>query len=167
VLYSSCTFNKHIPIGISISEAGIEAIVSLGKHEGRDFVEVRLDVPAGKTIVLQENSIRLETTVPQSSSRAEFPLVSLVDTPIVNNYSAVPGIQQQHLPITAPLVGGQLVVGGVSYIRHFWLATYVQIGSAKEVWLTLPRFTVDSVPTAFSQIHFQRQTVVAVAVINC
>ncbi|MBZ4209629.1 MAG: hypothetical protein LAD29_00750 [Rhodoferax sp.] len=91
----------------------------------------------------------------------------LVDTPMVNNYSAVPALQQQRLPITASLIGQRVVAGNVSFNRHFWLATYIESASAQEVWITLPRFTVNGVLTSVPRIHFRRQTAMAVAVFNC
>jgi len=167
VLYSPCTFNTHLPIAISVSTAGVEAVVSLAKHGGREYVEVRLEIPEGKTLVLQENSIQLDTADPQSSGRIEFPVVSLVDTPIVNIYSALPDIRPRQLPTTAPLVGGQVAAGLLSSGRYFWLATFVETASAKDVWLTLPRVTVNGVPSSFPQLHFHRQPVMAIALFNC
>jgi hypothetical protein len=167
VLYSPCKFNTHLPIGINVSAAGVEAVVSLAKHGGREYVEVRLEIPEGKTLVLQENTIHLDTADPRSSGRFEFPAVSLVDTPIVNVYSAVPDIRPRRLPTTAPLVGGQIAAGRLSSGRYFWLATYVETASAKDVWITLPRVTVNEVPLSFPQLHFHLQPVIGIALFNC
>jgi hypothetical protein len=116
---------------------------------------------------LQEGAVQVETREPNTLSRAGFPLVSLVDNPIVNNFSTVPGVSEQHVPITTALVGERVVIGGASYPRHFWLATYVESASAQDVWLTLPRFTVNGVATSPPRVHFRRRTVLAVAVFNC
>jgi len=167
VLYSTCTFNSHVPVGISIGAAGIEVMLSLAKHDGRDFAEARFDVPEGKTVVLQDSSVQLDTAEPRTSTRAEFPAVSLVDTPIVNLFSVVPAVRMQQLPTTAPLVGQRVTIGSLSSARHFWLATYVDTASADDVWLTLPRFTVNDIPASLPPLHFHRQTVVAIAVFNC
>jgi hypothetical protein len=167
VIYSSCAFNSHVPIGVSMGVAGIEALVSLRSHEGRPYVEVRLDVGEGKTLILQDGTIEIATTDPESSGRAEFAVVSLVDTPIVNNYSAVPGLQEQRLAITAPLVGQSIIMRNLSFDRHFWLATYIETASAQDVWLTLPRFTLNGVQASFPPLHFRRKSVVVVAVLNC
>jgi hypothetical protein len=167
VVYSSCAFNSHVPIGVSVGAAGIEALVSLSSHEGRPYVEVRLDIAEGKTVTLQNGTIEIATTDPQSSGRAAFAVVSLVDAPIVNNYSPVPGLQEQRLAITAPLVGQSLVVGNVSFNRHFWLATYIETASAQDVWLTLPRFTINGVEASLPPLHFRRKPMLVVAVINC
>jgi len=167
VLYSPCTFNTHLPTGISVSAASIEAVVSLAEHGGRQYAEVRLEIPEGKTLVLQENGIQLDTADPRSSRRFEFSSVSLVDTPIVNVYSTVPDVRQRQLPTTTPLVGGQVTAGRLSSGRYFWLATYVDTASAKDVWLTLPRITVNGVLSSFPQLHFYRQPVIAIALFNC
>jgi len=167
VLYSPCKFNSHLPIGISVGAAGVEAVVSLAKHGGREYVEVRLEIPEGKTLVLQESSIQLDTADPKSSARFEFPAVSLVDTPIVNIYSALPDIRPRQLPTTAPLVGGHVAAGRFSSGRYFWLATYVETASAKDVWLTLPRFTVNGVASSLPQLQFHLQPVTGIASFNC
>jgi hypothetical protein len=166
VIYSPCNFNSHLPTGISVSAAGVEAVVSLARNGNRDYVEVRLEIPEGKTLVLQESSVQLATSNPESSGRFEFPSVSLVDTPIVNSYSAVPDVRQRQQPTTA-LVGGQVVAGRHSSGRYFWLATYVETASAKDVRVTLPRVTVNGVPASFPELHFDRQTMIAIALINC
>jgi hypothetical protein len=167
VVYSSCTYNRHLPVGISVRTAGVEAIVSLARREGREFVEIRLDVPEGKTVTLQDASVGIETANPVSSSRSAFPLVSLVDAPIVNNYSVVPGMQAQHLPTTAPLVGARIVIGSGYAVRHFWLATYVDTEAARDVWVSLPELTVNGARAALPRIHFLRDTQLAIAVFNC
>jgi hypothetical protein len=167
VLHSPCTFNGHVPVGVSIAAAGIEVIVSLARHEGREFVEARFDVPEDKTLVLQDGLVQIDTADPKTSARAEFSAVSLVDTPIVNLYSAVPALRMQQLPIAAPLVGQQVVAGSLSSGRHFWLATYVETASAKDVWLSLPKFTVNGIPSSLPRLHFYRQPVVAIALFNC
>lgn len=167
VIFSPCAFNTHLPIGISVGTAGVEAVVSLSKHGGREYVEARFEIPEGKTLVLQESSIQLETDAPLSSARFEFPTVSLVDTPIVNSYSEVADIRMRQLPTTSPLVGGQVAAGRVSSGRYFWLATYVETASAKDVWLSLPRITVNGVPASFPRLHFHQQPVIAIALFNC
>ncbi len=167
VIYSTCPFNSHVPIGVGLAAAGIEATVSLASHEGRPYVEARLDVPEGITVVLQDGAVKIETATPHSSSRAEIPVVSLIDRPIVNNVSEVLALQQRRMPIAAPLVGQRIAAGNSWFNRHFWLATYVDTAAAQDVWLDLPRFTVNGVPASFPRLHFHRQPVVAVALFNC
>lgn len=167
IVYSSCAFNSHVPVGVLVAAASVEARVSLATHNGRPYVEARFDIPEGSTVILRGSTVLVETANPHSSSQAEFPVVSLVDTPIINNYSSVPGAQQWRLPTTAPLVGQRMQAGHVSFNRHFWLATYVEAASASDVWLTLPQFTVNGTPASLPRLHFHRESVVAVALINC
>jgi hypothetical protein len=167
VIYSSCPFNSHVPVGAGIAAAGIEATVSLTSYDGRPYVEARLDVPEGITVILQEGEVKIKTASPYSFSQAEFPLVSLIDRPIINNYSAIPALQQHRMPIMAPLVGHRIVAGNRSFNRHFWLATYVDTATAQDVWLDLPRFTVNGISASFPQLHFHRRPIVAVALFNC
>lgn len=167
IVYSSCALNSQVPVGVRVAAADVDATVSLARHSGRSYVEMRLDVPEGKTVVLQDAIVKVATADPQASSQAEFPVVSLVDTPIVNNDSAEPAVRQFRLSTTAPLVGRRIQAGKTSFNRHFWLATYVETTSAREVWLTLPSFTVNGTPASLPRLHFLRQAVLAMAVFNC
>jgi hypothetical protein len=167
VVYSTCPFNTHIPVGVALGVHGVDARVSLGRHDGRTFVELRLDVPEGTTVVLQDGRITLETIDPPGMTRAEFPVVSLVDTPIVNGVSRAEGADAWRQPITAPLVGRRMQAGSRSFNRHFWLAAYVDTASADEFWLGLPAFTINATPVSLPRLHFRRRTAVAVALLNC
>ena len=167
VVHSSCSFNAHVPVGVRFKVSGIEALVSLARQAGTPYVEVRLDVPEGQTVTLADGRLRIKTSNPDTSSQAEFPFVSLVDGPIVNNLSPLPGMAQHRLAITAPLVGGRIAAGRASSDRHFWLAAQVATQEAEDLWLTLPSFRVNGAEVSLPTIHFHRQAVVAVALINC
>lgn len=167
IVHSACSFNAHVPVGIRFKVSGIEALVSLARQAGTPTVEVRLDVPEGQTVTLADGLLRIRTSKPDTSSQAEFAFVSLVDTPIVNNSSPVPGMAQHRLPITAPLVGQRIAAGTASSDRHFWLATQVVTQDAEDLWLTLPAFRINGVAASLPTIHFQRQSVVAIGLINC
>jgi len=166
VLYAACTLNSQVPAGLRVTVAGVAAQVSLSRHAGRDVVEARFDVPPGRTLQLQHGTVAFDTDRPRSSGRVEFGVVSLVDTPIVNNANPAPGMEKYHLPVTAPLPGGMAMPGG-RVDRHFWLASYLDLADADEVWLSLPPFTVDGSPATLPRLHFRRRYVVVGAVLNC
>jgi hypothetical protein len=165
--HSSCAFNTHVPTGVSLSVQDIDLTVSLGRHEGRHFVEVRFDVPEGKVLQIVEPTAQIATGVPATSVQVRFPKVSLVDTPIMNSFSNEPSVQQTQLPTAAKLVGQRVSAGGTSFNRHFWLATYVEIGDAEDVWVTLAAPVVNGIHVPVPSIHFHRQSMTVVALFNC
>jgi len=167
LLYSTCAFNSHVPTGVSLNIQDIELLVSLARHEGRDFIEVRFDIPEGKTLQLPEPTAKVETSASATYAQVRFPAVSLVDAPILNNASAVPAVQQDQLPPTALLVGQRVMAGGAAFSKHFWLATYIDTGDAEDVWVTLAAPLVDGSARPVPRIHFRRQSMTVVALFNC
>lgn len=167
IVHSTCSFNTHVPVGVRLQVPGIEVLVSLVRRADGPTVELRLDVPEGQTVTLADGRLRIQTTKPDTSSQAEFPFVSLADSPLLDNAGAVPGLAQQRLPVTAPLVGGRIAAGAASSDRHFWLATQVETQEAEDLWLTLPPLRVNGVPTSLPTLHFHRQSVVAIGLVNC
>jgi hypothetical protein len=165
VVYAYCRLNSHVPVGVEVTREGVQTIVSLARNDGRDYVELQFDVPAGKTVVLQSNALELDRGDSQPAQESVFPNVSLVDTPIVN--SQAPSMQSLMLPIGAPLVGATFGPGPSSPNKNFWLATYVDTLSAHDVWITLPAFTINGTPVRLDRFHMQRRLLVIIALINC
>ena len=165
--YSTCAFNKHVPVALRIRTAEIQVTVALGTNDRGEFVEVHFEVPEGKTIVLLEDFVELTVGTPAQSTRSRFPTVSLVDTPIVNSFSSLAAVKAQQVPVSTPLVGQDLFAGNLPFSRNFWLATYVAPSSANEFLLTLPKFAVNGVVASLKPIKFRQQSIVGVALINC
>jgi len=165
--YSTCAFNSHVPVGLALDGPGVKAHVQLGERDGRKYVEMRLEVPEGKTLILQTSRIAISTVNPIDSLSAEFPTTSLVDTPIVNSTSPVPAVRNQQLSPTAELVGGSVQAGNSSSNRNFWFATYIGRTSAEKIIVTLPSFTANDIPYSLPPVHFTRQSMVVVALLNC
>jgi hypothetical protein len=167
LVYASCPLNKHVPVGVAFERDGVHLQVSLSKYAGRDYVEVRFDIPDGRTIVLQSGTVQVRRDASSLAQESVFPNVSLVDTPIVNSYSGGPLAEQWRLPIDAPLVGARFVDGPLTWDKHFWLATYVATASADDVWVSLPAFTINGRPANLAPIHFRSKRVIIIALINC
>jgi hypothetical protein len=167
VEYSPCAFNSQVPIGLRLNGAGIQAHIKLAEHEGRRYVELRLEVPQGTTVQLLAPRLSIRSGQPSASFIAEFPTASLVDTPIVNASSPVAAVQSLQLAPTAPLVGGLVQAGRHSANRSFWFASYLPPGAAEELVVELPAMTVNKVAHTFAPIHFTRESRVVVALINC
>jgi hypothetical protein len=167
VLYSTCAFNSRVPTGMRLSVQDIDVTISLSRHEGRPFVEVRFDIPEGTSLQLTDPTVQLETNTPANSTQARFPSVSLVDSPIVNSLSNVPATKESQLPPTALLVGQRMIIGDTSFNRHFWLATYVDVGDAEDIWVTLPAPIINGTARPLPRLHFRRRWMTIVALFNC
>jgi len=165
--YSSCAFNSHVPTGLALDVMGIDVIVHLSNHDGRPYLEMRLDIPEGKTVELQDASVEFNTEEPKRTLIALFPSASLVDNPIVNSYSSDPGLQRLQLLATSKLIGGKVHTGSNESARHFWFATYVDLNSAETVFVTLPNIRISGVLVHVPQISFNRKLMVVVALVNC
>lgn len=168
IVYSSCPFNKHVPMGVAFERDSVRVQVSIFRDKRRDYVEVWLQIPAGKAVALQNGTVTVRRDRAPLAHDSSFPNVSLVSNPIVNSYSHAPGAQERLLAIGTPLVGERLTdAGGYSWDKNFWLATYIDTGSADDIWVTLPAFTINGVPADVAPLHFRRELIILVALINC
>ena len=165
LITSACAFNTHVPLAVKLQAGPVVASLSLSRHDGRPYLELQLDIPDGVTLMFQDDVVRLSTGNPDSLGQARFPNVGLVGTPILN--SLRPATAQYQVPVLSPLVGGLLQMGAKTSPRHFWLATYVDIGSADEVTVTLPSLRLNGVHTVLAPVRFKAQTVLGVALMNC
>jgi len=167
LVYSTCSFNTHVPVAVRLTAGDVLATLALAKHDGRPYVQLQLDIPTGTTVAFDDDAVSLQTVNPSTVTLSRFPSASLVDTPILNSYSTVPAAQRQQVSVRTPLVGGSLQMGARTSDRHFWLATYVDTASAEEVTVSLPRFRLNGVSTSLPPVRFRAQTVLGVALINC
>jgi hypothetical protein len=166
-VYSTCSFNKAVPVGVELVVSGVRATVSVVEIDWRGYVELRLDVPAASTVLLDDGLIAIDDRSAGRIESASFPRVSLVDGPIRNIDSVAPALRQFMQPISAPLVGAHIEMANVSFDRHFWMAARLAQRPPNEFWLTLPAFRVNGVPARFPQLHFTRRTTLGVALMNC
>ena len=167
LVYAECSLNHHVPVAVRMAQQKVHALVSLVQTGTMRHVEVRFDVPPGKTLTLQADGVRVDRRTSQPVLEARIPNVSRVDTPAVNSYRELPALKEQMLPVRAPLVGGRIEMGSRSSDRHYWIAARVDTEGADDVWVTLPALTVNDVAVAFPEVHFQRRLIAAVFVINC
>ena len=167
VVYAECVLNSHIPVGVRVPIGRAFAVLKLGEHEGRTYVELRLEVPPGTTLSLDGDLVEVETTGEPVRSQARFPSISLVDTPILNSHSMVGAVRDQQLWVGSRMVGGEVAAGSVRSHRHFWLAAYIEVARTQELKVTLPPVVEDGAAVHRLQVAFRAKTVVPVAVINC
>lgn len=166
VVYSTATFNRHIPVAVTVDLGGVTALVSLVRRDGREYLGVRFDIPPSQTLILADGRVSLELVDHQKTISATFSGVSLVDSPILNGTFSGSPTAPGLLPIDTPLVGERLSSGSLSWNKHFWLATPVETESAADILITLPRMSLNGVPTQLPPLRFHRQLFLGAAVIN-
>ncbi len=163
--YGPCAPTRGTPIGVVLERDGVRALVTtMQTYVKAPWVDVRFDVPEGRTLALQESVIRVDRRDGSPPLEGSIPNVSRVDTPHINSYNETPAIRQLMLPVDAPLVGG--FIGRTGFIRHYWITAPIDTDGADDVWISVPSFTIDGVSTKLPAIHFQRKLIVA-AVGNC
>ncbi len=164
---SGCALNAHVPVGARLPLGRATAIVRVGEHQGRGFVELQLDVPAGTTLRLEDAAIALRAPAPAAVSTARFTAISLVDAPIVNHFSPVAAVRALQRPVDTPMVGGEIAAGASASARHYWLAAYIDLPLAPAFELELPALRAQDGSVHRLRLGFEARTVMAVAVINC
>ncbi len=129
-LFSGCALNSHVPVGLKLDVADVDVILGMTQHGGHHFLEMRLDIPAGKTVTLQSDTADITTQLPPGRFRAVFPSASLVETPAVDALRTDPLMRAQQGPTTAALLGGTVHAGHQVSDRHVWFAAPIDIGTA-------------------------------------
>jgi len=171
LVYSPCPINSHLPAGIEFAVSGVQVAANISRYDGRQYIEIRFDVPAGKVVRLQSGRVEFAWGPGRSKGESLIEKISPVDAPIINVYSADAETQKHMLPIREPMVGGTYEFEGKRppflWDRHFWLATYIDPAPAEDVRVTLPSFTVNCVDASLPEIVFRRELFIAIAVINC
>lgn len=166
-LFLSCAINKSVPGGIELQVDGVLAQVDLNQRSSRGYVEVRLDVPPGKTVRWQSDLVSIVLHDGRPPVQARFPNISLVDSPAINSFDTPPALAQYIVPVQTPMVGGSIPLGTRLWPRHFWMAARVDTGRAPTVTVTLPDMTVNDVPARFPALDFHRSVFVVLTPLNC
>ena len=167
IVYSTCAFNRHVPVGGTVAIGKAMGMVLVSSNEGRTYVEARLDVPLGTTLQFAGDAVTVAPADSSAAYQGRFPSISRADRPIVNSYSASPVMRELQLPMTAPMEGARVEAGSVAFNRHFWLAAYVETGGAKEFVVTLPVLVENGAIRHRVAMTFRGETVLGVALFNC
>ena len=169
VVYSACSFNKHVPEGVAYSIQEVEVIVKLRSTENRLYVEAQFVVPSGNVVRLQDARVQYSWKGSETTGVSLFPKVSRVDNPIVNMNSDIAANQKLMMAVLEPLVGENFETGsgGRPVSRNFWTAAHVDGPASGEIRVTLPPLEVNGVAVRVPEIHFRRTPMVAVALVNC
>ncbi len=167
LLVSSCALNMNVPDGIELQVDGVLAQVKLNQHISRGYVEVRLDVPPGKTVQWQSDLVSIYLHDGRLPVQARYPSISLVDNPAINSFDTPPALAQYMVPAQTPMVGGSIEIGSLLSPKHFWMAARIDTGRASTATVTLPAMTVNGTPARFPALEFRRSVLVVLAPLNC
>jgi hypothetical protein len=130
-------------------------------------VDVQLEIPEGKTVVLRTYAIKLDRRDSRPARESVLPNINPVGPAIVTSYSRDPAWQKVMLPMNTQLVGSTTADHAMVLHKNFWFAAYIEPASAQDIWITLPEFTINGIPVGLEDIHFQRRLMILVALINC
>ena len=167
VLFSSCAIDKTVPDGIELQIDGVRAEVRLQQAVSRGFVEVRLDVPAHKTVQLQSDVVEVDLHDGKPPVEARYPNISLVDSPGKHSFDTPPALARYMVPVQTPMPGGAAATGNRDWPRHYWMAARVDTERADVVTVTLPGMLIDGAPARLPELVFRRSLFATLAPLNC
>ncbi|VTU46649.1 hypothetical protein SRS16P3_00361 (plasmid) [Variovorax sp. SRS16] len=163
----ACSINKGVPEGIEVEMQGLHAQVKLVQAFSQGYLEVRLDVPPGMTVQLDDATATITRADGRPALSAQYPNISLVDSPGINSFSGSPALAKYMVPVRTPLVGGRMVIGRQAWDKHYWMAARFGMQEASDVSVTLPDFTINGTPAQFPVLRFHRELFVLLAPFNC
>ena len=166
-IHSSCSINKSVPEGIEVDLRGLHAQVKLVQAFSNGYLEVRLDVPQGMTVQLDDATVTIVRGNGRSPMEARYPNISLVDAPGINSFSGSPALAKYMVPVRTPLIGGRSVIGRRVWNNHYWMAARLDTEGARDVSVTLPGLTINGSPARFPALRFHRELFVVLAPFNC
>ena len=169
VVYSVCSFNKHVPEGVAYSLQEAQVIVKLRSIENRQYVEAQFTVPSGNVLRLQNERVQYSWKGSEATAVGLFPGISRVDNPIVNMNSDIAANQKLMMGALEPMVGETFNIGsdGRAVNRNFWTAAYLDGNASEEITVTLPPVEVNGIAVRIPEIHFRRALMMGVALLNC
>lgn len=163
--YERCSLNPDVPAGVKVTIPGLAATVSLIQlDDAHGIVQIRFDVPAGRTLTLRSDAATIDPGNSQPVLRAP---ITGVNPAAPARYAETPAMQKLLLAPGTPLPGGRTNSGAYSSDRHYWVAARFDTRLPDDVWVTLPAFTLDGAAASFPELHFHRRFVVGMTSFNC
>ena len=163
-VYESCSLTPELPAGVKLERAGVVAIVSIAHQQGVNVVRVQFDLPEGSTVVLGEQTIKVD---PRDGSAPREAPIPHINPAAPARFPETPVIQKLVLPADAPLRGARLHAGTIAFDKHYWIAAPVDGDLASEIWVSLPEVVVNGTPARFPEIHFARRLAIGRGLFNC
>ena len=143
------------------------ARVQLNQAASPGFVEIRLDVPTGKTARLQSDVVEIDLHDGRPPIEARIPNISLVDSPGMHSFDTPPALARYMMPVQTPMVGGAMTTGSREWPKHYWMAVRVDTGGADAVTVTLPDMLINGAPVQTPKLNFRRSIFAMLAPLNC
>ncbi|SDY91924.1 hypothetical protein [Nitrosomonas sp. Nm58] len=165
LIYDQCPINEHIPYGMLFSQQDIQVFTRLGKHNGKTYIEIRFEVPEGKTVKLIETSAQLFWDGANQSIKIEFEKIFL--SPFFYIINPSNHIQVKTLDVNELMVGEsrRTLIGEQS--KTYWLASLLEAPDSDKIKIVLPKFTINEELVTFPRILFKRKWIIGFFVINC
>jgi hypothetical protein len=116
------------------------------------------------TLVLREQAVGVDARDGGVPRRATIPHINPAAPA---RYPQTPVIQELVLPVDTPLRGGRIRAGTLSSDQHYWIAAPVERDLEREIWISLPQFSVDGTPARFAEIKFTRRFTIGRGLFNC
>lgn len=155
VKYTACS-TKGVPDSIEFDIDGMKLDVRVAAiTDGRNYLEVRFEVPKGKVVHLQGDKVTFLWGNRRPASEGVFEKISLGG----GNIFAIeqPERQPYMRPVGEPMVGR----------RTFWLSTYVTPQPDSDFSVVLPPITVNGVVAALPEVFFRKGPFAIIAPLNC
>jgi hypothetical protein len=165
IVYSSCSFNSHVPLGVRLPVGAASATIKAVAHEGRHYLDLRLDVPPGTALQFDGDAAQLTT---QGATRAlRLPAMRLVDAPVWQTQDDAPLLRDAFVPIQTAMPGGEVGPPTMRSPRHYWVAVPLGSSPGSEFEVALPPLVENGQQAHRLLARFRSQAVVVVALMNC
>ena len=162
-VYERCSLTPSMPVGVKLALPRLEAVVSV-VPEQEHLVRVRFDIPESTTVVLRESTIRIDA---RDGTAPRFAAFASVNPAAPARLYETEAIQRLVLPVDSPLRGGRVNLGAASFNKHYWVAAPFADTAPGDVWITLPKLTINGSPPRFNDVHFVRHLALGLGLFNC
>lgn len=160
-----CPMNKHIPYEIRLSQQNIRVFTRLGRHKGKRYIEIRFEVPEGKTVKFAGTSAQVFWNGTNQSIKVEFG--KIFDSPFYSVIEASDLIQVKMMDIHEPMVGESKMTIIGERDKTYWLGAYLELPDSNKIQIILPKFMVNEELVTLPEIQFHRRWTIGFALINC
>ena len=160
VIYADFPLSAHMPTEICFSQNDVKIHVEFKKYKKRKYVKIRFKIPEGYTVQLLGNRIYARCRKCSNQIEGEFKNIFLSDYSI----SILDKPYHWGMDINAPMKGGK--IRDTTIDKNFWLMTYLDVPSVKDIHISLPQFTVNGELVILPEIRWRKRIVPAIWMFN-
>ena len=170
-LYNSCSLGV-VPEGLEVSRAENTLLVSVRQRREDGVVSIRYDIGKGHRAQLAGREVVVDARDGSAPRIGAIESIDLWDRVPDGGYATMParqaGLRPPNLlmddsPLPPLTTGSRPSMP----VRHYWVATHVDVGLGDRVWVKMPDLIVDGKLVAFPEIRFDRRSRVVIAPLNC